>query len=951
MGTTAPPLSQPHLRGRTPHLAQLGAELGEVAGSRRAKVLLIEAAPGAGKSRLLREAGLLAGRAGFAVLGPGTGDGPRPPAGSAARALGEAVRARVVEDPATPPRPLLVLVDDLHLADGAALIELGDLAARLGDRPVLWLSAFTTDRDREHDRDRSGGREPVRAFLGTLRGRLPVEFLRDLGPLPEEALAELVADCAGARPTPELLALADGVNTTPRAVIDLTRGLVADGEVRIADGLARLRPDPPPDTGGRSGSGLRVPARVPHRFSAMVRRDLDSLSEPTLKALRLAAVLGSPFAPEDLSALLGEAPVGLLSAVDEAVRRGLLVCGDHELDFRSEPVWRVLLDTVPAPVRTLLRRQAAELYRARPDGLERAALQLAQIARPGDTQALEVIAEAAGRLLLTDPPTAAALAARGMELLEPGRAERIRLARTAVAALTRAGDLDRAVVLARDTLAETPAEPGDLADPDTTDTTDTGPVDTAALRAALSTALLLRGDSRPAQRAAREALAHAPGEVRDRDAVVTHLAASYLNGDRGAGDRVRGILGAVGREAHAVRAGALAFHAFGQWRAGRVGDSVATLREAVALGRAGTAGHLVDPRWFLALALTRTEEFEEAAHVIDGCARSAGPGTRSVAGAVPGVLRAGLLLARGRPAEAEEAARGALDADGPRVPMLAPQVWLVLAHAALRRGAPAEAGEHLRVLERDFPGHAASPWAASRLLLDAQVAQAQGRAREVAEALRETVGSPEVLRELLVEDPTAAGWCVRSALAAELPGPARTVVEAAERLAEANRGVASVGAAAGHARALLDRDPEALARAARGYRGPWARAVADEDLAELLAAGGGAGAEGAIAALDRAMAAYAALGAERDEARVRARLRGLGVRRRHWTRTERAATGWESLTKTERRVAELVAAGLTNKQAARHLFVSPHTVGFHLRQIYRKLGIGSRTALVRIAAG
>jgi DNA-binding CsgD family transcriptional regulator len=46
-------------------------------------------------------------------------------------------------------------------------------------------------------------------------------------------------------------------------------------------------------------------------------------------------------------------------------------------------------------------------------------------------------------------------------------------------------------------------------------------------------------------------------------------------------------------------------------------------------------------------------------------------------------------------------------------------------------------------------------------------------------------------------------------------------------------------------------------------------------------------------------------------------------------------------------VAELVAGGLTNRQAARHLFISPHTVGFHLRQIYRKLGIRSRTALVQ----
>jgi DNA-binding CsgD family transcriptional regulator len=59
--------------------------------------------------------------------------------------------------------------------------------------------------------------------------------------------------------------------------------------------------------------------------------------------------------------------------------------------------------------------------------------------------------------------------------------------------------------------------------------------------------------------------------------------------------------------------------------------------------------------------------------------------------------------------------------------------------------------------------------------------------------------------------------------------------------------------------------------------------------------------------------------------------------------------GWESLTDTERSVTELVAQGLTNRQAAERLFVSPHTVGFHLRAIYRKLDLSSRIDLARIA--
>jgi DNA-binding CsgD family transcriptional regulator len=59
--------------------------------------------------------------------------------------------------------------------------------------------------------------------------------------------------------------------------------------------------------------------------------------------------------------------------------------------------------------------------------------------------------------------------------------------------------------------------------------------------------------------------------------------------------------------------------------------------------------------------------------------------------------------------------------------------------------------------------------------------------------------------------------------------------------------------------------------------------------------------------------------------------------------------GWESLTATECSVIELVAAGLTNREAAERLFLSHHTVGFHLRSIFAKLGLSSRVELARAA--
>jgi DNA-binding CsgD family transcriptional regulator len=98
-----------------------------------------------------------------------------------------------------------------------------------------------------------------------------------------------------------------------------------------------------------------------------------------------------------------------------------------------------------------------------------------------------------------------------------------------------------------------------------------------------------------------------------------------------------------------------------------------------------------------------------------------------------------------------------------------------------------------------------------------------------------------------------------------------------------------------------------------------------------------------------ALDAYATSGAERDAARIRHKLRSLGVRRRHWHAVKRPQTGWESLTKTERSVAGLVATGLTNQQVADQMFISTHTVAFHLRQVFRKLDIRSRVELARAA--
>lgn len=92
--------------------------------------------------------------------------------------------------------------------------------------------------------------------------------------------------------------------------------------------------------------------------------------------------------------------------------------------------------------------------------------------------------------------------------------------------------------------------------------------------------------------------------------------------------------------------------------------------------------------------------------------------------------------------------------------------------------------------------------------------------------------------------------------------------------------------------------------------------------------------------LDDALQRFEALGAAPWAERAREELARIGGR----------APSQDELTATERRIARLVAAGMTNREVAATLFVTPKTVESALTRVYRKLDVRSRTELARLLA-
>ena len=468
--------------------------------------------------------------------------------------------------------------------------------------------------------------------------------------------------------------------------------------------------------------------------------------------------------------------------------------------------------------------------------------------------------------------------------------------------------------------------------------------------------LLTRGES--AARAARHQLQAAhPGDPAslaglDRAAAQTlrsapRTAAGLALRDERAGPAASAILADPGQhDSHATAAARLTRACIG-WDSGQISDGLELLREAVRHGTGiGPDARQVQPLLALAAALTDLRQLDEADVILRAADHPALHGIPAQAGLF--ILRARVHLACGRLPDAAAEGRAALaiaealDAHG-----YATTAHCVLSVIALRRGDLAAAAQHLACRPASGPQFSDVYARPETTVAQAQVTEARDGPAAALGQLRPLCAELPARPGLLLGDPALAPWMVRTALGAGAGELAAAIARTARALADAHPGFPALAAAAAHSQALVGREPVRLAEAVAWHPDPWGRACAAEDLGVLHGRHGDR--DQAIHHLKEALGGYRQAGAERDQARIRRRLRRLGIRRRHWsTPAARPVTGWDSLTGTEQAVAGLVAEGLNNNQVAARMYISTHTVAHHLRQAFRKLSIASRVELTRI---
>jgi DNA-binding CsgD family transcriptional regulator len=880
--------------------------------------VLVEGASGTGKSHLIFDAMVAATSLGISSAGASGDDQALVSFSPLVTALGESMttapagvvdsrfwlldRLRSNLEDRVVRSPLVLALDDLHSADSTTLHALQSLVRQLDSYPLLWILAGRVEAGRALER-----------FFGSLEAQGAVRI--KLGPIPRDAVAAMIRDSLGAEPGPELLTMADGAEGNPQLVVELVEGLQDEDAIEVADGVAEI-----------------VSTSLPRRLQDIVTYRLGRLSAEGTNLVEAASVLGGAFSVDDIAELRGEPVDHLLPALEEAERAGILVSTGGSSRFRHGLVRSAVYDAIPEPVRSALHRQFGELLLDRGGQAVAAARHLARGDGPADPATLLALDRAIAEIRVTSPEAAADLGLRALDLTAPADEDRFARTVVAVGALIAADRVSAATELARSTLAAGDA-PAPVA---------------ARLRLTLSSTAFLSARRDEALAEAETVLAQS-GLADDLYAAaeLARLLALMADGDFSvAQPPAESILaGGAPSGGDATLAGALTALGSIAWVEARVADAIGLFRAAVRRADREPLPTGMHPRQSLATVLAATGEFGEAdallvqdRHEIDAI------GDRPWAAAVL-VRQCRVHLAAGRLVDAvAEAEAGVALAEELGTTLFLPLGRSTLAAAALLRGDPATAADHLA---RGRIGMSGSATFVSTLFdwIEASMVGGRNGPDEAAAQLADVYSEPTAHWRFLLEEPASVAWLVRTALAAGSHERAAVIVHTVQALAAVNPGVTFVAAIAAHARGLAERDPGALEEAIAWHRHPSAKATAMEDRGVLLAPSDhAAGRE----QLEEALAAFESMGADGEADRVRSALRDIESRPRRRRRADRPAWGWESLTDSERVVGDLVAEGLTNRQVAERMFVSRHTVDFHLRQIFRKLGITSRVELTRV---
>ncbi len=676
-------------------------------------------------------------------------------------------------------------------------------------------------------------------------------------------------------------------------------------------------------------------------------------------------MLRRPFTVHEAAGTLGVAPGAVLAHVREAVAAGALVEEDDRLAFRHDLIREAVYGGLPSAIRTALHREAAAVLRTEGRPPAEMAEHLRHGARVGDVAAVRELRAAADEMKETAPSAAADLMLRAMELSGSGPAPSLPPSPGIRPASAQAADARAAY--APDT--QLPDRPHTCpADTQATGTPDTRPADTQAVGASdarpadgqaagvteagsagmqaagvteaglvAEVVRLLASAGRLAEARRLADAPRAPLSAGEEAGIALGLAEAlkHAGDDRGVIQRTGRVLGRAGvpvRErarllavrahalmmtgevdaadvaaARAVAEGEVFAQVVGlQARStvaifrGDLSDALRHAEQSVRLADAagGEAAHR-HPRLWLGAALVALDRFEEAEGVYAVVERDSG--RLGTAWSLPLLhrFRAELFLAWGRLDDAAAEAEAGLRVAGQLSAMaLVPALHGVLGHVALLRDEPETARRHLdrgRESAGDGPGLVAEELRWRRRLLEKPVTG------PVAEGVPLTgvVPAGAMLTYLLVQEPwMAARWRADP-----------RVIACVRDLAQRNPGVVSLAAGAAHADGRLD-DAIELYRA--GPR-PLGLAAALEEAGRR----------------EEVLEIYRACGAVRGAAR------------------RRPARGWGALTASELRVARLVAQGMTNREVAAELFLSPHTVDSHLRHAFAKLNVNSRVELTR----